>query len=345
LIACRKLRVNAKIVICSAGAIHTPAVLLRSGFKHPQIGRNMALHPVMGAGGLFPRDVDTGLGSGVSMGVVVRSPPITVNTRVANGVVSSGARGVDFEEEQAHTVAIETPPVHPGLLGLMIPWQSGKQFKMSCLGWRNFAIFIGIARDRSQAGNCVAINAQGQPVIRYKLVPKDAGMLQAGFEVTLRMLYAAGASMIFAGHENFPWFVKTPEAANDVDEKNVARLETENASAFETFLASVRKEGVQQSKSQIFSAHQMSSCRMAVSPREGCTRPSGELFECRGLYLADASILPTSLGINPMVTIESVAHMVAGKVVSRLREGEGEDEADMRDRLQAVSKAQGRNQW
>eukprot|EP01034_Spumella_vulgaris_P025563 gene25563-32033_t len=340
-IGTRKLRVNAKIVICSAGAIHTPAVLLRSGFKHPQIGKNITLHPVLGAGGLFPRDVDTGLGSGVSMGVVVRSPPITVNTTVLNGVVSSESRGVNYDEEQAHAVAIETPPVHPGLLGLMLPWQSGKQFKMSCLGWRNFAIFIGIARDRSQSSNCVAANAQGQPVINYKLVQKDSGMLLAGFEVTLRMLYAAGASLVFAGHENFPWFIKTPESES-VDSST---LEKENSVRFEAFLSSVRREGVQQSKTQIFSAHQMSTCRMAVSPRDGCTRPSGELFECSRLYLADASILPTSLGINPMVTIESFAHLVAGKVLQRVTRGTGGDEAQLRDRLKAVQKAQNKTQW
>lgn len=33
--------------IVSAGTIHSPAVLMRSGLKNPRIGRNLRLHPVV----------------------------------------------------------------------------------------------------------------------------------------------------------------------------------------------------------------------------------------------------------------------------------------------------------
>ncbi len=163
----RKLIVNAQIVISSAGSIHTPALLLRSGFTHPKIGKHLTLHPVLGAGGLYPKDIDTGLGSGVSMGVVVRNPPITVNTVQNDGRpvrknfnINKRKSDAQFEEEEAHPLAIETPPVHPGLLGLMLPWNNGMQFKIANLGWRNFGLFIAISRDRSQAANCVTIDAR-----------------------------------------------------------------------------------------------------------------------------------------------------------------------------------------
>jgi hypothetical protein len=48
------------VVVASAGALHTPALLLRSGLRHPKVGRHLALHPVVAAAGVM-RDTDTGL--------------------------------------------------------------------------------------------------------------------------------------------------------------------------------------------------------------------------------------------------------------------------------------------
>lgn len=40
-----------RCVICAAGALHTPCLLTRSGFKNPHIGRNLHLHPVTAVSG------------------------------------------------------------------------------------------------------------------------------------------------------------------------------------------------------------------------------------------------------------------------------------------------------
>jgi hypothetical protein len=55
-----KIIIKSKIVISSAGALHTPSLLLRSGLKHPKIGKHLCLHPVIGVAGVFPDHV-TGL--------------------------------------------------------------------------------------------------------------------------------------------------------------------------------------------------------------------------------------------------------------------------------------------
>ncbi|RQM20819.1 hypothetical protein B5M09_010240 [Aphanomyces astaci] len=41
-----RLVVKAKTVVCCAGSLHTPALLLRSGLRNPNIGRHLRLHPV-----------------------------------------------------------------------------------------------------------------------------------------------------------------------------------------------------------------------------------------------------------------------------------------------------------
>ena len=51
----------------------------------------------------------------------------------------------------------------------------------------------------------------------------------------------------------------------------------------------------------------------------GVVDPSGETFEVKNLYVADGSVLPTSLGINPMITVEAMAIMVSKSVVKKLK--------------------------
>lgn len=58
----------------------------------------------------------------------------------------------------------------------------------------------------------------------------------------------------------------------------------------------------------------MGSCRLSATREGGPLRESGETWECNGLFVADASVFPTSLGINPMITVEAVAYMVAEQV-------------------------------
>jgi long-chain-alcohol oxidase len=45
---------------------------------------------------------------------------------------------------------------------------------------------------------------------------------------------------------------------------------------------------------------------------------NGETWECKNLFVADASVFPTSLGINPMITVEAVAFMLSRSVMNRL---------------------------
>lgn len=61
----------------------------------------------------------------------------------------------------------------------------------------------------------------------------------------------------------------------------------------------------------------MGSCRLSANPKDGPLRETGETWECDGLFVADASVFPTSLGINPMITVEAVAYMVADQVSAR----------------------------
>ena len=62
----------------------------------------------------------------------------------------------------------------------------------------------------------------------------------------------------------------------------------------------------------MYAAHPMSSCRMGLDPAQYPIGPDGQSHHFKGLYLADASIYPTSLGVNPQLTT-----MAAGTIIAR----------------------------
>jgi choline dehydrogenase-like flavoprotein len=56
---------------------------------------------------------------------------------------------------------------------------------------------------------------------------------------------------------------------------------------------------------------------MADSPHLGVTDHTGAVFGYEGLYCIDSSIVPTSLGVNPSLTIAALAERCAEKLVAR----------------------------
>ena len=75
----------------------------------------------------------------------------------------------------------------------------------------------------------------------------------------------------------------------------------------------------------------MSSCRMSSSAADGVVDARGKVWGVdEGLYVADASVLPSASGVNPMVSTMATAEGIARGVVRDLR---GVDENASRARL------------
>ena len=70
-----------------------------------------------------------------------------------------------------------------------------------------------------------------------------------------------------------------------------------------------------------YASHPLGGCRMAASPDLGVVDHRGAVFGYEGLYCIDSSIVPTSLGVNPSLTI---AARVASAAPSTLVRGAGD---------------------
>jgi enediyne biosynthesis protein E9 len=66
-----------------------------------------------------------------------------------------------------------------------------------------------------------------------------------------------------------------------------------------------------------YASHPLGGCRMAESPALGVTDHTGAVFGYEGLYCIDSSIVPTSLGVNPSLTIAALAERCAARLVAR----------------------------
>jgi long-chain-alcohol oxidase len=64
--------------------------------------------------------------------------------------------------------------------------------------------------------------------------------------------------------------------------------------------------------------HIMSTARMGSSREDSFCNGEGESWDVKGLYVCDGAALPTGLGVNPMITIEAVAHKIARGMAATL---------------------------
>jgi choline dehydrogenase-like flavoprotein len=67
----------------------------------------------------------------------------------------------------------------------------------------------------------------------------------------------------------------------------------------------------------VYCAHPLGGCRMAESSDLGLVNDIGEVYGYEGLYCIDGSIVPTSLGVNPSLTISALSERCAERLVDR----------------------------
>lgn len=170
--------VRARMVVAAAGAVHTPALLRRSGLGSAHIGANLHLHP---ATVIFSRFAEPVWGW--------RGTP---QSRLSQQFADLDGRG--------YGVRLETAPIHPGLAASAFPWQSGAAHKRHMQRIAHYANIIVLTRDLY--GGRVTVDKYGQPVLHYRLHPYDAAHMRRGLLEAVRIHAAAGAQVIYSAHQS-----------------------------------------------------------------------------------------------------------------------------------------------
>jgi choline dehydrogenase-like flavoprotein len=151
---------------------------------------------------------------------------------------------------------------------------------------------IGVHLSDRSSGR-VRLANEGSVRAGYRLRAEDAARLCFGIARAAEIHFAAGATEVYP---------------------NIARAGTLRPGDLARFEAA----SFRPAELRLEAFHPMGTARMAADPAEGVCGPDGSVHGFAGLYVADASLFPTSLGVNPMMTIIASADRVASDLAARL---------------------------
>jgi choline dehydrogenase-like flavoprotein len=166
--------------------------------------------------------------------------------------------------------------------------------------------FIGLLRDHG--GGQVTIDADGNAVHYYSLDDElDVRNTLRAIDAQARLHEAAGAEEVYALAAGLPRWRR----GDDID----------------TFISQAQRIPLRAGGHKLFSAHQMSSCRMGSDPQTSVAGPWGELHDTPGVWIGDGSAMPTSSGTNPMISILGLAHRTAEAIAAKANVSVGDNVA------------------
>lgn len=151
-------------------------------------------------------------------------------------------------------------------------------------------MILVLACDKAVPGNRVTADRNGNPVVHYRFTPETIEALVAATRASARIFFGAGALRVHAPSADPP-LIEAADASR-IDELIDARH---------------FKPG----KISVSAAHLMGGCGMGRDASDSVTDSYGRVHGVPWLRVADASLFPDSLEINPYLTIMALADRVA----------------------------------
>jgi long-chain-alcohol oxidase len=270
-----KVTVRSRAVVLAAGALHTPAIMVRSGLAGPAVGKNLMLHPVLITWGVFDEEVRPW----------------------------EGTLGATFSDEfldmgEGYGIKYEHAATPPSILAIFAPWRGSSESAELMQSLKYTAGYGALQRARD--GGEVVVTEEGLPMPRWSLSEFDRDVMRRGLDGAAQILEAGGARRVYSSHAG--WVSYEPGA-------NGGR---------EDLLRAADQCGWGAGQVTLGSFHLMGTARMGNSREDSVCDSSGETWDTRDLYVVDGAVLPTGLGVNPMVTIEAAAHKISGGLAAKL---------------------------
>lgn len=328
-----KRTVTADNVIVAAGCLGTNEIMLRS--KEKQTLPNLS--DKVGVGFSTNGDYLSFLEKTKERASIIRGP-VTTSFAHYNTVIGTGPDGpnspVPPNTELFHTLEDQgIPPAMASVFGEGLPLMQklvddgaggGFLFRAVCRYamkripqfikeiWRNNrerADFFKSEEERISNVMCVVAMGRESSLGEFRLGKSG--------ETTLRISKP--------GNKKFwddPVYVAILESLKKLAPK--LRPDGTSYEFFNPFLTATAKAAGAES---IALSHPLGGCRMAESVADGVTDEFGRVFDRTksganafydGLYIADASIIPTALGVNPSLTISALSLRIVEKMISDL---------------------------
>jgi choline dehydrogenase-like flavoprotein len=166
---------------------------------------------------------------------------------------------------------------------------TGEAFSERITRYGNLAV-IGVHLSERGSRGRVRVGRGGMRV-GYRLSDEDVQAIGYGIARAADIHFAAGAVEVYPQLAGLP--VLTRGEGSAPIERTKLRARDLRLEAF----------------------HPMGTARMGSDPRSSVVSPAGEAHDTAGLFIVDASIFPTSLKVNPMITIMACARRIASRMV------------------------------
>lgn len=178
---------------------------------------------------------------------------------------------------------------HPLAHAQLVPYESAASHQAFMKRFNQTMTLAVMFRDRP-------VGRVTPAAFEYALADEDhAGWLDA-LRTGARIMFASGARRVFFNSPQ-PLILNGPGEIDDV----------------------LSLELVRQQRIQITSGHPMGGCALGGDRRRDVVDSHGRSWDVDGLYVADSSILPTSLGVNPCYTVFALGRYIAHAIVDELR--------------------------
>ena len=196
------------------------------------------------------------------------------------------ARGVPqsyfVDEFAAERIMFEGAAGPPDYLAMSLPFSRERQRELM-LRYPNIAQFGLMVSDRSRGS---VRERAGRVQIRYDLNREDVAAFKRGIELLTELYWAAGARAVYPP-------VAGIQELRDGD------------------TGTLRDRELRPRDLTLMAFHPLGTARADARPRHGVVDGDLKLHGVEGLYVADAGAVPSSLGVNPQITIMALATRLA----------------------------------
>ncbi len=211
-----------------------------------------------------------------------------------SGVPQSVMSDVFSEIDGPWGFRMEAAPTHPGLIASGFPWWNSTDHREVMAQCDHVAAFLAIVRDRTVGR--ISVARDGGTSIQYAPGGAERELLRRGSMELAKVHRAAGARQIIP-------LVTPPHGWRD-------------GQPFDPWLEALGRRSISANRILLFSAHQMSSCRIGTDPSTSVADPDGQVHGTPGVWVTDASAMPTASGVNPMLSLMALASRTATRMVA-----------------------------
>lgn len=202
-------------------------------------------------------------------------------------------QGFEAVPPRSERYKLETLALPPEMLAVRVPG-IGKTLMKEISNLRHAACWAVLCRARAE-GRVRVPKSSVASGISYSVLDSDLDIFAKGLRMAGEMMFEMGAEYVTPGIHGLPDRLTTPDQL---------RLITERP--------------LNSKRMTIVATHLMGTCRIGPKPDRSVVGLDFQSHEVKSLYIADSSLFPTNMGVNPQHTILGLATIAGDRIANSI---------------------------